>query len=1126
MIQTITLQGFKSFAERTRLELTGGVCAVIGPNGSGKSNVVEAIRWVTHGARARELRAGRGSELIFHGSGGKAPLGLAEVQLELVTPAGERLNLSRRVYRDGEAEQDLGGRPVRARDIQAALRGTGLGPGGLAVIGQGEVSGVVQAEGRALLGSLQEAAGLSASVSVRQETAARLQVAETELGKLRLLLGGREENLETLGRAAARAREFAALSARAALLEDALEREKQLALRRELASARVELGSGEGRARTLAAALRTAAQEVEEARGALTQAQARRDAYAGALETLAAARAALAQAERYRDHLTQEEAALRRDLEALPTEPPSEPAPDLAALKAAADQARATAEAAQRELSDQDRAARQIRERLSREAQETARQGARAATLTAERDRAAQALAAAREAEAQATEALAQASAEREQAEAGHEERAQARERTLAEGARLRAELGRLGAEASALGRERDRLEAALNSYARYGEGARNALRLDHPGIVGSVADLLSVPAEYEQALTAALGRRLEQVVVQTADDAREIIEELRRIGGRATFLPLDLLRPRPGRPGALLGEGGVIGRLADLCPTDPAVVGESVLGDTLLLDTLDTANRLARRHSQRPRLVTLGGEVLEPGGAITGGRLRDTGSAVLADGRRFQDLSAELDGLQARRSELEAALAALGEAPAADPAARQAAQQAERRAERALAEAAAGRHTLEAQVARLERELAGVGAGAGGPAPSPSLPHPTRSTPDSSAPDSPVPNSPDELEARLTSARAHAEASRAAERQSFEALAQARERAAAWQRYQEAQGRAQTLASRLQTNAEAQATQADILAGARAEVERRQGALGTLDEGEVARAGATLEATQGRYRASLNEQNGLQARLSELGLLIARREGSLSELAPGALPPGSPREWGSELTGLRRRLGEFGAVNARAEADYAEERARWEAERAEVEDAAAASRELSGHLLDLEAAEERATRHAFGEVARAFQAYSAELLGGAAELEAEEDAQGRLTGLRLAVQPRGKRTRSMALLSAGERTMAGLAFLFALNHAGGAGDGPGGLPLAVLDEVDAPLDEANIRRFTAFLTRFAERGTQFVLVTHQKATMEAATALWGVTTDQSGASRVLSIRQPGEEGWRPGGEGLGKAAR
>ena len=191
MLRSITLQGFKSFAERTRLEFGPGVSAVIGPNGSGKSNVVEAIRWATHGARARELRAGRAAELIFHGSGGKAPLGLAEVQLELQTPGG-RVNLARRVYRDGAGEQDLGGRPARARDVQAALRGTGLGPGGLAVIGQGEVSGVVGAEGRTLLGYVQEAAGLSRAVGARQETEARLKEADSHLERALLLLHERE----------------------------------------------------------------------------------------------------------------------------------------------------------------------------------------------------------------------------------------------------------------------------------------------------------------------------------------------------------------------------------------------------------------------------------------------------------------------------------------------------------------------------------------------------------------------------------------------------------------------------------------------------------------------------------------------------------------------------------------------------------------------------------------------------------------------------------------------------------------------------------------------------------------------------------------------------------------------
>ena len=194
MITSISLQGFKSFAERTRLEFGPGVTAVIGPNGSGKSNVVEALRWVSHQARARELRAARATELIFHGSAGdasgsrsgkaglgKAALGLAEVQLGLRTRSGERLHLARRICRNGAAEQDIMGRSARARDVQSALRGTGLGIGGLAVIGQGEVGSVVQAEGPTLLAYVQEAAGLSRSVAARQDTAAQLLAAQTGL---------------------------------------------------------------------------------------------------------------------------------------------------------------------------------------------------------------------------------------------------------------------------------------------------------------------------------------------------------------------------------------------------------------------------------------------------------------------------------------------------------------------------------------------------------------------------------------------------------------------------------------------------------------------------------------------------------------------------------------------------------------------------------------------------------------------------------------------------------------------------------------------------------------------------------------------------------------------------------
>ncbi|PTA66980.1 AAA family ATPase [Deinococcus arcticus] len=1093
MLRSITLQGFKSFADRTRLEFGPGVSAVIGPNGSGKSNVVEAIRWATHQARARELRAGRASELIFHGSGGKAPLGLAEVQLELHTPEG-RVNLARRIYRDGAAEQDLNGRPVRVRDVQGALRGTGLGPGGLAVIGQGEVSGVVQAEGKTLLGHVQEAAGLSRAVSARQETEARLREADTHLGALRLVLGEREAALARLARAAQEARDWRTLSLRVLTLEDALRRERQAAHAREIAAARAEGAELEARSAALGAEVQAAAAAVEQAREAAQGARARRDAYAGALETLRAARDAAAQAGRYRDHLLGERAALRAELDALPRSPPEVPAPDLPALDAALQGARSAAETAEAQARRLDAELSRARTLAARAAEAQAREAGGRETLRAELERAQGNLDTTLDALHAAQERLDTARDAREQAEAAYRTLHTEREAALNHERHLRAELARVNASVAPLRRERERLEQTLNSYARYGEGARNALRLDHPGIVGSVADLLSVPAEYETALGAALGRRLEQVVVQRAEDAREIIDELKRVGGRATFLPLDLIRARPRRDAALMRENGVVGNLADLCPSDPPLVSEAMLADTLVVRDLRAANRMARTYSSRPRLVTLDGELVAPGGAITGGRARDTGAGVLSDQRRFQELDAELDDadrqsthLGAELKKLEAALAGGAAAHDALLAARERAAQEESQTERRAAELGAQARSLEAHRDRLRARL-----GPEDPAPVDPVALPDLIT----------------LEAALAGARQNAEAGRAAERTAAETLALAREADAAWRAYRTGRARAGELRARLEASETALQTQEAHLAAAVTEVTRREAALGTLDEHEYARAEYAREQAAQTYANLIAAQNKARARLDEVRLLVARREGLQEPLPDGCLPPGTPREWTAELTRTRASLEALGPVNARAEADHAAEAELLAAQHAELHDAETAASELRAHLHDLETAEGHATAAAFERVNAAFREYSAQLLGGQGELEGETDEAGRLRGLRLAVQPKGKRTRSMTLLSAGERTMAGLGFLFALNHAGGEGSA-GGLPLAVLDEVDAPLDEANIRRFTAFLKLFSERGAQFLLVTHQKATMEIASALWGVTTDQTGASRVLSIKQP-----------------
>lgn len=619
------------------------------------------------------------------------------------------------------------------------------------------------------------------------------------------------------------------------------------------------------------------------------------------------------------------------------------------------------------------------------------------------------------------------------------------------------------------------------------------------------MADLLTVPAEHETAVGAALGRRLEQVVVQTADDAREIIDLLKRSGSRATFLPLDLLRPRPRRDGSLLREPGVLGNLSDLCPSDPPIVGQNLLSDTLLMSSLQSATSLARRHASRPRLVTVEGELLESGGALTGGRLRDGGAAVLSDQRRFAELQDELTAVLPRQAQLKTGLETLSgdveDSASRERVARAAQGQTWQRAQEAalhLAGLEARAKSLEDQrQVLLTRFQASVQQPEAGQI-VPDLPQQVQSDAV-------------QLEVLLEQARIHSDLIAQRERTLDAETAVARELQAAWTAHRAALLRRDELRSRGKTLEDRRQHLLPQLSLLSAETVRHQAALGGFNPDDLPEAEARRDALSQAYSNLIGRQNRAAALLEETRLTQARREGTLQDIPDGNLPSGQPREWQQALGNATQELEFLGTVNLAAAEELAVEQERLGLLSRDREDVEQAVGELRAHLSEISQAEDQATGQALVRVGAAFAEYSGELLGGTGELDLDHDAEGRLFGLRLAVQPKGKRTRNLNLLSAGERTMAGLAFLFALGHAPPEVQ-EAGLPLAVLDEVDAPLDEANIRRFTRFLTLFAARGSQFLLVTHQKATMEVASAIWGVTTDVSGASRVLSIRQADDE--------------
>ena len=1082
-IESLTLHGFKSFGEKVRLEFGPGITAVVGPNGSGKSNVVEALRWVTHSARARALRAATATDLIFHGAEGKGSVGLAEVQLEL----SGGLSLARRLYRDGESEQDLRGRRVRVRDALEALSNTGLGAGSLSVVGQGEVSMVVAADPKTLLEHLEEAAGLGSLASSRTQTLDRLLEAERGLDALNPLHLERIVRVEDLRRESARAEESTKLKTRQTLLERTLVRAKRQTLLEEILSLRGRVAALEARSSEKVALLERITEQLEHARVALSGARAEAVGFERATERTRAAEREFHTVQGSLNQLETDFQRMKLERETLDTLVLPE-LPNLEHSEKTLFEARARLKQCERDLKALEAQLEEARRRELGLERESARRIAQAE----ERERLESAL----KLETESLFALEQnltalKSVALESPQTVREQLETLRSRMQ----ELRLERSRFETEMAALERERSRLDKLLSSHARYGEGPRNALSSGLSGILGSVADLLSVPEEFETALVSALGRRLEQVVVQDSETARKAIAHLKKVGGRATFLPLDLLRPRFRREGGFTREAGVVGWASEVCPSSPQAVSDSLLGDTLLVEKDADAVRIARKYSSRPRLVSLDGEVLEPGGALTGGRLQDTGVSHLSDLRRLDELNLEADLLERKRqgserekADLEREIMDLETQRMSLEQTRVEREAKERPLERDLERSRSRLGGLKGQLEALLVPLEAVSA----------------EGLDKAA-----------LEESVKNVRLALEQEREIERGAGAALEQDRRYKLAFEHAQQGLERRERLDTLLADLERRRLEQLERTAQTQAQLETERATLADLSPPELAPLETQLIQLERDGRNQTSELSTLRGDLETARLTLARRETALGDvddvkaLEPLDLP-GSPRSWTSELLDLERRLETLGVVNPLAPTQQLEEEEKLSGLERDMNDARDALVSLREALGELEDDLERGRSGALERVQRSFSHFSSELLGGSGEVVATRGISGRLEGLTLAVQPADKRTRALNLLSTGERTLVGLAFLFALAHApeGGAG----GLPLAVLDEVDAPLDEANIRRFAHFLKLQAAAGTQFILVTHQKATMEVADFLWGITTVR-GVSRSFSIRSSEEAG-------------
>ena len=1114
-LTSLTLHGFKSFGDRTTVEFSKGVTAIIGPNGSGKSNLIEALRWATGGGRASEYRADSKTDLIFHGTAGKRGVNYAEVALELLND-NHTYRVSRSLFRDGTGKLKLDGKNARFLDVDDALSGTGLGRSSLAIIGQGEVGQVLMASPEKLLEYVAEAAGVAKLSSRREQAISRLETATLNLERLEDVWQALERQVAHLREEAAQATQHNELSAEALRLRYTLAFGRVESLQKEIEGLeveRVEVSDvlQEGRellaeaqrtwqaARGLSTRLEAAYREVatlaETRRGDVRVASERVTGLGERLSALQRERATVTQE---RDRLAQADAPQPPDIA---VETLREAAAHVAEAQSTASQ---TAQSAEAELTELGREVEAMRRRQVQEAQAAATYQLNLTNLQAQREALAGRLGGLEVSDNLPSDQLAELSAQVEQA---NERATQLGE----EVATLQQQYAQASAEAAALRRAAERSRAAFEARRGYAQGPKHALTSGIAGVYGSVADLLKVDEAYRTALSSALGRRAEYIVVDTAQTAQAVLKHVKRKGGWVTALPLDLVKGRrPNLSTAFQNATGVVGLAAELVEVASEFEGvvNQLLGNTILVATLEDGVALAKRHSSRPRLISLTGDVVESYGAMSGGQNRGAASVIGAAGdleeaeaaaeearklseKVLRDLTAKQEETRAAKADTQTLTAELNTLQG---------KVARQREARAINESLRGEVT--AQLAEVERRLKGL--------------EPPPQTLDAAQVT--------DAEARLTSLnvrvqelRSVAAATSERYREAGQALVRAEER---WQGFLEGEARYAREQQHLKVLTDKNTDLAALEVGVAQQLSEAETALQAAKDAvpqdveekkaawqQALRDSETAEASL----APLSEAQAERAeRLEKINLTLARREAALesAEEEFAEFPEGlavlelSSRACRDRLNTVTSELEALGPVNHRAAVDLEQEETRLNELAAQIDEATKAVSELGAALTRIDRETTSRLNAAIDELRIHFKRFVVDLFGANAEADVSVlSEEGRPQGLNILLQPPGKRTRSLNLLSVGERTMGALAFLFSLMRGGDVG----GLPLAVLDEVDAPLDEANIRRYCAFVDQLAKQGTQFVLITHQKATFDIADVLWGVTSER-GTSRLFSV--------------------
>ena len=1175
-LKSIEIHGFKSFANKIVFQFHNGITGIVGPNGSGKSNVADAVRWVLGEQRIKQLRGASMQDVIFSGTETRKPLSYAYVAITLdnsdhqLAIDYDEVTVARRIYRSGESEYLINGTPCRLKDVNELFYDTGIGKEGYSIIGQGQIDKILSGKPEERRELFDEAAGI---VKFKRRKAAAQTKLENEkqnlvrvndiLSELEKQVGPLEKQSEVAKVYLRKKEELKSLDINVFLLENKRLRE-QLASAEEkynLASTEiVETGEKyEGikeeyeRIQQEIESLDTA---IEAAREQLTDTGLMRGKLEGEINVL---KEQINSAHGSENHLNNRKAALEEEIAGKEQEKQDiltdkkDTDTQVQEIAEAAAKAKADLEAIQNKITElnnnieagkntiigelNQRAT--IKSKMGRFDTMMEQINIRKAELNSRLLRAKSDEAAREETVKKLEETFETVTEElrqmTEQEAASELELGNIRENLTGLDAKLRETQTRFHQEQS-------KLEALTNiteRYDGYGGSVKKVMeqKEKEKGIIGVVADIIQVEAKYETAIETALGGNIQNIVTDNEETAKHMIGFLKQNRlGRATFLPLtSITKPQEFKNPEALKEKGVIGMADELVGTEEEYrnVAKAMLGRIVVVDNVDNAVKIARKFDYGIRMVTLEGELLVPGGAISGGAFKNN-SNLLGRRREMDELekkvkklsedittyNQKIEDTKSKRNKLRMDLEALKTEMQRKSIEQNTARLNISQARERMEEEAESAQSLKLEEQEIETKIFEIRSG-------------KESITQELAASEELEKTTQE---QILGFQKELESCRLEE---SEASAHAGEWEVKVEKMRQALDYKQANVDRIGGELErAQAELNEILEALTEnaqEVERKKNNILEIEK-TIAASHENQDASRKKLDEDLAKKEELSAKQKDFFRSREEMSERMNALDKEVYRLGEQKKkledgiegqinymWDEyeitlsdaaglrneemndlpvmkrEISGLKDEIRKLGNVNVNAIEDYKNLMERYTFMKTQHDDLVEAEKTLEGIIEELDTAMRKQFTEKFAEISREFDKVFKELFGGGkGTLELMEDEDILEAGIRIIAQPPGKKLQNMMQLSGGEKALSAISLLFAIQNLKPS-------PFCLLDEIEAALDDSNVGRFAKYLHKLT-KNTQFIVITHRRGTMEQVDRLYGITMQEKGVSTLVSV--------------------